>query len=59
MDNEAYKGGTIRETYHHEYGGYVFQPNHPQIKKFIEPYVKLNEAKAFLDGVAAAGKDND
>lgn len=49
-------GGHIRPTYMHEYGGYVWQPTHPDLgwRGTPEPYVHLAEAKAFLRGVETA-----
>lgn len=45
-----YAGGNIRSCYMKEYGGYVWQPDHPTLKWSPEPYVFLGEAKAFLRG---------
>jgi hypothetical protein len=56
VSKQEYKGGTIQHTYHPEFGGMVYQPDHPSIKKFIEPYKTEDEAKAFLEGLAAGEK---
>ena len=46
---------TIDKCYHPEYGGYVYQPRIPSEKgewqMFIEPYVKWEQAYAFIEGV--------
>lgn len=46
-------GGSIRPTYMKEFGSHVWQPEHPQLTRLwsVEPFVHLEEAKAFLRGV--------
>ncbi len=39
-----------KKTYHPEFGGYVYQPNVPQITKWVEPFVTEKEAQAFIKG---------
>lgn len=41
-----------RRTYHHEYGGYVFQPEIGPLPMmaFVEPFVEEKEAKAYVEG---------
>lgn len=54
---QDYKGGAYTHPYHPEYCGHVWQPEHPALGNlWVEPYTKLDEAKAFLDGVEAALK---
>ena len=43
-------GLSLRKTYHHEYGGHVYQPTAP-VGRFIEPYVLQSEAMAYLECV--------
>lgn len=54
------EGWSVHKGYHHEYGGYVWQPRIQGQGRWIEPHTTERAAWAFLEGVKwALEKWND